>query len=352
MAVAELASVLFASLRRADQRTRGVEYLRGLLTTPGRKSIRNIAAAVGGTEQRLHHFVSDSTWDWVPVRRALTQYVMARVEPRAWVLRPMVIPKAGNQSVGVGRRFDPVLGHTLNAQQAVGVWAASERVSAPVGWRLQLSSSWLTEANRRRAAIPSDALPESIGDCMVAAYDESGVPEKPVVLDARDLGPVLSRLRGTGFVARISPTLPVTPVGPALPGHDAVHAYWILAAAKDRRRPVTWHDGGVPHTVLVATVEVLTHEVGAVTLFGVSPIGAEWPEELWLTNLTAPPIVLLQLTRLPSRVDRDFAAIADRVGLRDFSGRSFVGWHRHVTLASAAHVVAALTEPSRTRLIS
>jgi hypothetical protein len=68
------------------------------------------------------------------------------------------------------------------------------------------------------------------------------------------------------------------------------------------------------------------------------------PTQLWLTDLTtAQPATLLQLSTLIDRVDRDFTGIAERVGVRDFAGRSFNGWHRHVTLASIAHAVAALT---------
>jgi hypothetical protein len=51
-------------------------------------------------------------------------------------------------------------------------------------------------------------------------------------------------------------------------------------------------------------------------------------------------------------VDHDLTEIAERVGIRDFSGRSFVGWHRHVTLASAAPAVVAVTGSSRVRLAS
>ncbi|CAM5241870.1 hypothetical protein SALBM217S_05197 [Streptomyces griseoloalbus] len=69
---------LFASLRRSDQRLRARQYLSGLLAAEGRKSIRNIAAFAGGTaaEQSLHHFISSSTWDWSPMREALTDRVM------------------------------------------------------------------------------------------------------------------------------------------------------------------------------------------------------------------------------------------------------------------------------------
>jgi hypothetical protein len=358
----QLCAVLFASLRRADQRSRGVEYLRGLLATPGRKSIRNIASATGGPEQGLHHFVCDSTWDWTPVRRALAEFVVARAEPQAWVLAPMVIPKAGNQSVGVGRRFDPTLGHTLNAQQAVGVWAASERTSSPVSWRLQLSPAWVSDERRRdRAAIPDEAAPETIGDCAVEALRElDGQLVGPVVLDARemDAATTVRRLAAASvpFLVRVPNTVRLVATGPVLPGHgaDTVPAEWLMEAIKDLRRPVTWTGSdGVPRTALAAVAPVVLPDLGELRLLGVADIGAAWPDELWLTSMsTCTTATLLRLGRLTHRVDRDFAEIADRVGIRDFSGRSFVGWHRHVTLASAAHAVVAVTGPSRVRLVS
>jgi syndecan 1 len=334
-----------------------MEYLRGLLITPGRKSIRNIAAVGGGTatEQSLHHFVSDSTWDWAPVRRALTAFVAGWSQPQALVLRPMVIPKAGNQSVGVSRRFDPVLGQTLNAQQAVGVWVASESVSSPVNWRLHLSQAWLTDRGRRgRAAIPDEVGPETIGDCAVAAYLETAEwLELPLVLDARELGSLatVERLLAAGapFLARIDSTLRLGAAGTVLPGHgaDTVPAQWLMGAAKDLRRPVTWTAHGLLRTGLAATVRVtLPGAADDLFLLGAAAGGESWPTELWLTNVTAQAAVLLRLSTLVRRVDRDFTEIADQVGIRDFSGRSFDGWHRHVTLASAAHAVVAMAAQS------
>jgi hypothetical protein len=357
----ELCALLFASLRRADQRARGAAYLRGLLTTAGRKSIRNIAAATGGQEQGLHHFVCDSTWDWAPVRRALAGFVVARTPPQAWVLAPMVIPKAGNQSVGVGRRFDPALGQTLNAQRAVGVWAASEHTSTPVGWRLQLPPAWVGDERRRgRAAIPDAAAPETIGDCAVAAFHElDAVAEAPVVLDARemDAATTVRRLAAAGvpFLVRVPNTLPLSATRPVLPGHDTAPAAWLMGAVKDRRRPVSWTGSdGIPRTVLAAVAPVVLPGAGELRLLGAGDIGGAWPDELWLTTPTSEFTMgtLLRLTRLTQRVARDFTEIADRVGIRDFSGRSFVGWHRHVTLASAAHAVIAVAGPSRVRLVS
>lgn len=52
------------------------------------------------SEQNLHHFVNSSTWDWWAVRRDLTSYLTSAHHPAAWVVTPMLIPKAGVHSVG------------------------------------------------------------------------------------------------------------------------------------------------------------------------------------------------------------------------------------------------------------
>ncbi|MEU7165776.1 transposase [Streptomyces morookaense] len=370
----ELCSELFASLPRSDQRRKGREYLQGLLGGHGRKSIRNIAAIIGGpaTEQSMHHFISSSIWDWNPVRRALVRHLLRSAPPQAWVVRPMVIPKGGRHSVGVDRKFFPALGQVLNAQQAVGVWAVSEEMAAPVNWRLHLSDDWLRDdARRARAAIPDCARPESLGDCAASAFLETagwGVPVRPVVLDVpeADTWAVVRRLRAAGvpWLVRIGSTLRLTAADPALPGcrTEGVTAHQIMTAAAGMRRPVLWSDHDAAETLrtsLAAGVRVRMPVrgvrtvpvpppvrragVGDLRLLGEWEQGRSAPGELWLTDMTGlHPVALMQLSKVTRRVDRDFAEIADRVGIRDYTGRSYKGWHRHVTLASAAHTVAAL----------
>jgi hypothetical protein len=127
-----------------------------------------------------------------------------------------------------------------------------------------------------------------------------------------------------------------------------------MGAVKELRRPVTWTEAdGMPRTVLAAVAPVVLPDRAPLRLLGIAGIGAAWPAELWLTTMSgASPAALVRLSRLIQRVDRDFAEIAEQVGIRDFSGRSFVGWHRHVTLASAAHAVIAVASSSRARLAS
>lgn len=356
--LSEVASALFWSLPRSDQRQKGVQYLRGLLGVHGRKTVRNIATLLGGqaTEQSLQHFIGESTWDWVPVRQALAQYVMRMAPPQAWVVRPMVIPKAGERSVGVYKDFFPAFGRVLNAQQAVGVWAASEDVSNPVNWRLRLPEAWLADdLRRRRALIPDGVRPESSEDCAIEAFLSTAARSEllrlPVVLDARDIdaAEVIERFRAVRvpLLARCCHSTRLTVADRALPGHigGLLPTYQIMAAAKETRRTVlSAGHGALSRATLAATVRVRTpyqpKETQDLTLLGTGHIGQNWPAQIWLTNLTsADPSTLVRLTQLTDRVDRDFLEVSDQVGIRDYTGRTFTGWHRHVTLASAAHVV-------------
>ena len=48
--------------------------------------------------------------------------------------------------------------------------------------------------------------------------------------------------------------------------------------------------------------------------------------------------------RLRQRVAARIEEFADRFGLRDYEGRTFAGWHHHVTLATAAHTFCVLDD--------
>ncbi|MEU7041442.1 transposase [Streptomyces varsoviensis] len=357
---------LFATLTRRDQRLRARQYLRGLLDTPGRKTIRNIAAFADapGIDQRLHHFISDSTWDWEPVRTALTRYVARTMEPEAWVIRPVLIPKAGRQAVAVSRRFCPTRGKAVNGQQAVGVLAVSETAGTPVSWRLQVPREWVEDAHRRaRAGMPEGIGGESLGECTTQALlhvsARAGGPDRPVVLDGRDMesAQLLWPLYAAEvpLLVRVSATLPLRVKDPALAGHripGPLSARRIAEAARFRRRPVGGPGPAVERGHLITTVDVQwpagadQRHPGAAAplrLIAVSPAGENVCEELWLTTLTTvSAATVLKLATLVRRVDRDLESVSRNVGIWDFSGRSFPGWHRHVTLASIAHLVRLL----------
>ena len=77
---------------------------------------------------------------------------------------------------------------------------------------------------------------------------------------------------------------------------------------------------------------------------------AEWPREAdeptdyWLSNLPedTPIEELVRLAKIRWRVEHDYRELKTGLGLDHFEGRSFTGWHRHVTLAALAQAFCTL----------
>lgn len=83
-------------------------------------------------------------------------------------------------------------------------------------------------------------------------------------------------------------------------------------------------------------------------LLGAWTEAALLPSEFWITNIGDRPLAqLFLLAKLTDRVSLDFTETCEPVGIRDFEGRSFRGWHHHATLASVAHASKLLSARGR-----
>ena len=357
----DLCDLLFSSLPRRDQRTRAAQYLRGLLQTNGRKSVRNIARTVGGdaTDQGLHHFISASEWDWRPVRRTLARHVVDTHGMDVCVVHAMTIPKSGRRSVGVERCFVPAAGRVLNVQRAVGMWSVAAGATYPVNWRIHLPPAWLADADRRASAsIPDDVHSRPLEDLVVDLCVETTahwlLPRRPVVLDARelDVAAIVGRLRAAGvpILARIAPDQELYGADATLTGHRAavpVAAGDLAKAARGCLHGMSWRGRDLsraarPGRVVMVGVGLTprTRTAADLLLIQLPGDGSAMAGTLWLTDLPAHRIgEVARCAHAAGRVARDAAEVAEKVGLRDYSGRSYGGWHRHVTLASAAHAI-------------
>jgi SRSO17 transposase len=73
---------------------------------------------------------------------------------------------------------------------------------------------------------------------------------------------------------------------------------------------------------------------------------AEWPDTepepitYWLSSQPAAtdPADLIRYAKIRWRIEHDYRELKTGLGLDHFEGRSFTGWHRHVTLVTAAHL--------------
>ncbi|MBC6463874.1 transposase, partial [Actinomadura sp. HBU206391] len=70
------------------------------------------------------------------------------------------------------------------------------------------------------------------------------------------------------------------------------------------------------------------------------PPGHSEPTDYWLSNLPegTPLRELVRLAKIRWRIEHDYRELKTGLGLTHFEGRSFTGWHRHVTLVTAAHL--------------
>lgn len=370
------AEEMLAPLARSDQRRWGEVYLRGLMLDGKRKSIEPMAARLAdGDEQCLQQFVNQSPWEWEPVRRRLAHKLSAAITPEAWIVDDTGFPKFGHDSVGVARQYCGALGKVGNCQIGVSINAASNEASCPLDWRLFVPEEWDTDpARRAKAHLPEAERHRPKWRLALEMIDHlrTGGLEPPVVLadagygeitdfrrglEKRELAYLVQVKAGTSAYADI-----VRPEAPAYTGTGRPPKLryrqkcsslktLALAAGREALETVCWREGSrgqlssrfLALWVRPANVKLrraaAEHELPLAWLVCEWPDGEDEPSKYWLSNLPAdtPLKRLVSLAKLRWRVEHDYRELKDALGLDHFEGRSFRGWHHHVTLVTLAH---------------
>ena len=271
----------------------------------------------------------------------------------------------------------------------MSVHVVSETASCPLQWRLFVPGEWAHDAERReKTGMPPEVGHREKWRLALDTLDELagwGLVPPVVVADAgycqnADFRAGLDS-RGIDYVVAVRSDVTVHPhdAPPTMPtwsGHgrkpqpryqDKASSLSALAADQGRRdvTEVTWRQGSRgpmrsqflalrvrPAGVRVrrlAQAAALAEEgwdgvLPEVTLLIPWPAGAEAPTDYWLTSLPAdtPLAELVRLAKIRWRIEHDYRELKHGLGLDHFEGRSWTGWHHHVTLVTAAH--AFLTE--------
>ena len=86
------------------------------------------------------------------------------------------------------------------------------------------------------------------------------------------------------------------------------------------------------------------HSFPACWLLAEWPPEADEPDGYWLSSLPedTPIEELVRLAKISWRIEHDYRELKTGLGLDHFEGRSFAGWHRHVTLATLAQAFCTL----------
>ena len=365
-------------LGRVERQTHASEYVRGLLLDGERKSITPIADRVPGSDvQALRQFVNQSPWAWAPLQAALTTLLLDRLLPEAvLILDETSFPKKGDQSVGVARQYCGALGKTANCQVAVSVHLGTDTACLPLTWGLYLPQAWIDDPVRRTAArVPDDVRYQTKNELALAALDRVrawGVGVRVVLADAgygtsHDFRAALTA-RGLPYCVQVAASLKgwtaPPPAPPAYAGHGrprrrppeseipASHDLPALAVALPASawRKITWRAGtkGPLRSRFATAAFWPAHGVSSrgplpdapVQLLIEWPTSAAQPIKYWLASLGDEALGLRRFVRLAKgrwRIEQDYRELKDELGLDHFEGRSWPGWHHHITLASMAY---------------
>ena len=292
--------------------------------------------------------------------------------------------KVGNCQIGV-------------SVHAVTDWASAAidwRLFLPRSWDDTATEDPETaqEIRRRRARskIPDqvrhrekwrqalDMLDEITGPEAAAGEQTGGwgLDPRPVVADAgygdctefrlelerRDLSYVLAvKATTSAYAADAEPVTPPyngrgRPPLPSYPEDPSTLAALALDAGRRALRRVTWRHGtrkstGNPTAAMTsrflalrvrpANRDIPRQPDGSLPecwLIAEWPPGRSEPTDYWLSTLPAdtPLRELVGLAKIRWRIEHDYRELKDGLGLDHFEGRSYLGWHRHVTLTALA----------------
>ena len=135
-----------------------------------------------------------------------------------------------------------------------------------------------------------------------------------------------------------------------------------LAAGQQALRTITWRTGtkstadnptaAMRSRFLALRVRPANRDIPR-TVAGTLPelwLIAEWPPgthepaKYWLSNMDHRTALktLVRLAKIRWRVEHDYRELKTGLGIDHFEGRSFIGWHRHLTLAVLAQAFCTL----------
>lgn len=385
---------VFASLGRKDQRAKGRLYLQGLMLEGRRKSMQPMAERLDVDHQQLQQFVTSSPWKVEPVRRRLAVLADEAIAPEAWVIDDTGFKKDGKASACVARQYSGTLGKIGNCQVASTVHMVTDQASAPVNWRLFVPEAWddtsadtnehaeAIAARRIRARIPEYVRHRPKWELALEMIDELGRWGRTCPVAVADAGygdNALFRLeltrRSIPWVMAVKASTSAYPANavpepakrstsrgrPSMPRYrqaPASLAELAVAAGRGQLRRVTWRHGtkntGTNKTAAMksrflalrvrpASRHIAPGEDGSLPeawLIAEWPPGAKEPTDYWLSDLPAdtPTRTLVRLAKIRWRIEHDYRELKTGLGLSHFEGRSFPGFHHHVTLVSAAHL--------------
>lgn len=363
----EFVGQLTTEMTRPQQR-RFAEYAVALLLPGERKSMEPLAARIDPAHampryKTFQRFISGSEWDDRAVRGAAFRWAQSALlgdgKALGWVIDDTGFVKKGEHSVFVHRQYTGTAGKVCNCQVGVSLSVVTEQQSMPVDFELYMPQGWAEDKARRAECRVPQGLefrtkPEIALELIETAV-EQGVEQAPVLADSAygDVGRFRMELEmlGLEYVVGIhGPTTVIRPRKlPAAGGESTIAVRELaLAVGQQAFRRVSWREGTKKELAshFHATAVELPKDPGKAYRQGRKlwlliewPKGEAAPTKFWLCHLRRRPGMepLVVLAKARWLIERDYEDLKGELGLDHFEGRSYGGWHHHVTMCIAAY---------------
>ena len=329
-------------------------YLQSLLSSVERKNSWQLAEAAGfDTPYRFQHLLGRGAWEADALRDEQLGVVLTGLgeEDAVLAIDETGFIKQGKKSVGVKRQYCGASGKVDNCQIGVFLSWQTAKGHALIDRALYLPQEWAEDQERRRAAGVPEAVEfatkPALARQMVTRALAAGARPAWVVADA--VYGADYKLRSTLEEAGQSYVLAVT-------GQQCVWMGFGQRRVKTVKTQVP-ADAWAEISVGAGTKGPRVFDWAALTIN--HPHGPAWQRFLLLRRsrtkaeeITACLVfgpadtTLEEMARVAGRrwaIEESFAQSKSEVGLDQYEVRSWVGWHRHMTLAMAAQALLAIT---------
>lgn len=323
--------------------------MRGLIAPLERKNGWTLAEQAGhAAPDRIHRLLNRIEWEADEVLDDVRDYVVDNLgDPEAvLIVDDTGFLKKGTRSAGVQRQYSGTGGRTENCQVGVFLAYAAGGGRTLIDRRLYLPTSWTDDRERcRRAGIDDEVGFETkvvMAKKMVRRAIADKIPFRWVTADAAygfskgwrheleqaDVFHVMATTRHDTVVTRWALDHPVHDLFTGLPRQKwkrrscgrGAHGPRVFDWARVEVRP--WHREDRRHWVLarrsVSRPEELSYYI------------AYCPADATLDEL-------IRIAGSRWAVEECFQTTKQECGLDDYQVRRYPGWHRHITLAIAAH---------------
>jgi len=343
-------------------------YVLGLFSSVRRKTAEGLAAlAVPDPErtdaehQRLLHVIGQSKWSDRDIRRHAANHALDAIscneQIESWIIDDTGWVKKGKHSVGVQRQYTGTSGKVDNCQLGVSLVAASTHWQVPLDFALYLPQSWAEDINRRQQAkVPDDlefTTKQDLATAMICHAVEDKLPRPRIVLADSFYGrsgPFRAAIRKhrLHYGVGVRSDLKIRRIddngirrGPATTA--------AAVAKKMKYRRITWSNASAgklsSHFAFARVTPVgdLNDDINAEEVWLViEKTNESQPYKFSLCSLpkTTTRLEIIRLIYQRWKTERVYQDMKQEFGLAQYQGRSYIGWHHHVSAAMVCHAFA------------